>query len=87
MSRISRRLPPPWSRDVNLAMGFRLRALIFCAVICWATGGPASAHDVSRSDSKIEIQGREVRVTFTLNPLELVDQSCRFPTSFSVIIS
>ena len=33
--------------------------------------GLACAHDVSRSDSKIEIQGREVRVTLTLNVREL----------------
>jgi hypothetical protein len=32
---------------------------------------PARAHDVSRSDSKVEIQGREVRVTLTLNVKEL----------------
>ncbi|HWF06984.1 MAG TPA: HupE/UreJ family protein [Bryobacteraceae bacterium] len=32
---------------------------------------PLCAHDVSRSDSKIEIQGRQVRVTFTLNVKEL----------------
>jgi hydrogenase/urease accessory protein HupE len=52
-------------------------------VLC-ALAGLASAHDVSRSDSKIEIQGREVRVTFTLNPAELlntplVDQSAPVP--------
>src|ERR1700678_617788 len=59
-------------------MGSRFR-LIFCALISCALGGLASAHDVSRSDSKIEIQGHEVRVTFTLNPLELVDQSAPVP--------
>jgi hypothetical protein len=32
---------------------------------------PACAHDVSRSDSKVEIQGREVRVALTLNVKEL----------------
>src|ERR1700679_2166572 len=31
----------------------------------------ASAHDVSRSDSKVEIQGKEVRVFLTLNYKEL----------------
>lgn len=60
-------------------MGSRFRALILCALIWCAPGGLASAHDVSRSDSKIEIQGREVRVTFTLNPLELVDRSTPVP--------
>ncbi len=38
--------------------------LVICAVL-------ACAHDVSRSDSKVEIQGREVRVTLTLNIREL----------------
>jgi len=33
--------------------------------------GPAGAHNVSQSDSKIEIQGREVRVVLTLNEKEL----------------
>src|SRR4051794_27633533 len=33
--------------------------------------GPARAHDVSQSDSKVEIQGREVRVSLTLNVKEL----------------
>ncbi|HEX4137487.1 MAG TPA: HupE/UreJ family protein [Bryobacteraceae bacterium] len=33
--------------------------------------GSAFAHDVSRSDSKVEIQGREVRVALTLNLKEL----------------
>src|ERR1700733_9219006 len=31
----------------------------------------AGAHDVSRSDSKVEIQGKEVRVFLTLNYKEL----------------
>jgi hypothetical protein len=65
-------------RDVDLTMRSRFR-LIFCALILCALGGLASAHDVSRSDSKIEIQGREVRVTFTLNPLELVDRAAPVP--------
>jgi hypothetical protein len=34
---------------------------------------PAQAHDVTRSDSKIEIEGREVRVTLTLNPSEILN--------------
>jgi hypothetical protein len=34
---------------------------------------PARAHDVTRSDSKIEVDGREVRVTLTLNPSELLN--------------
>lgn len=35
----------------------------------------AFAHDISRSDSKIEIQGREVRATVTLNLKELQNPS------------
>ncbi len=35
------------------------------------SAGLAFAHDVSRSDSKVEIQGREVRVALTLNVREL----------------
>lgn len=35
--------------------------------------GPACAHDVSRSDSKVEIHGKEVRVTLTLNAKELTN--------------
>ncbi len=40
------------------------------AFLCFATVN-ALAHDVSRSDSKIVIQGREVRATITLNVKEL----------------
>jgi hypothetical protein len=35
----------------------------------------ATAHDVSRSDSKVEIQGKEVRVFLTLNVNELQNQA------------
>lgn len=40
------------------------------AFLCFATVS-VFAHDVSRSDSKIEIQGREVRATITLNTGEI----------------
>jgi hypothetical protein len=40
------------------------------AFLCFATVS-AFAHDVSRSDSKIVIQGREVRATITLNTSEI----------------
>ena len=40
------------------------------ALLCFATVS-AFAHDVSRSDSKIVIQGREVRATITLNTSEI----------------
>lgn len=45
----------------------RLAALVLAVL----TAGPLCAHDVSRSDSKVEIQGKEVRVTLTLNLKEL----------------
>jgi hypothetical protein len=43
--------------------------LLFALVI--ALHGWAGAHDVSRSDSKVGIEGRDVRVTLTLNITEL----------------
>ena len=43
------------------------------ALLVLSAAAPAFAHDVSRSDSKIEIQGREVRVTLTLNVKELLN--------------
>lgn len=46
-----------------------MRALAVLLAI--AVAGPAVAHDVSRSDSKIEVQGRAVRATLTLNANEL----------------
>ncbi len=42
-------------------------ALVLLALLA----GPAHAHNVSQSDSKIQIQGREVRVVLTLNQKEL----------------
>lgn len=46
-----------------------MRAL--AVLLAMAVAGPAVAHDVSRSDSKIEVQGRAVRATLTLNANEL----------------
>lgn len=46
----------------------RFPAMLLCLVV---SAGLACAHDVSRSDSKVEIQGREVRVSLTLNVKEL----------------
>jgi hypothetical protein len=48
-----------------------MRILAMALALVLAVAGPAWAHDVSRSDSKIEIQGREVRVVLTLNTKEL----------------
>lgn len=47
--------------------------------LLFALAATASAHDVSRSDSKIEIQGKEVRVALTLNPAELKNVSGAIP--------
>lgn len=44
---------------------------LFAVLPVIALPSVASAHDVSRSDSKVEIHGREVRVTVTLNVTEL----------------
>src|SRR6185437_8042327 len=41
------------------------------ALLGLAFASTAFAHDVTRSDSKIEVQGREVRVALTLNIKEL----------------
>lgn len=50
----------------------RFRPVVALATLLLAlTTGLAIAHDVSRSDSKIEIRGREVRATVTLNVTEL----------------
>ena len=46
------------------------RWIAFC-VLAIAPSGFALAHDVSRSDSKIEVDGAKVRVTLTLNVTEL----------------
>lgn len=56
------------NHDRRLAACFRFLALV---ALLSALSGAASAHDVSRSDSKVEIQGREVRVRLTLNVTEL----------------
>jgi hypothetical protein len=48
-----------------------MRCLTLLLSLAIALAGPARAHDVSRSDSKVEIQGREVRVALTLNAKEL----------------
>jgi hypothetical protein len=45
------------------------------ALVLFLLALPAFAHDISRSDSKIEIQGREVRATVTLNLKELQNPS------------
>ena len=56
-----------------LCRGVRASALPpgFCPALLFVLAATAFAHDVSRSDSKIEIQGREARVTLTLNPTEI----------------
>jgi HupE / UreJ protein len=48
-----------------------LRRFAASCALAFALIGPALAHDVSRSDSKIEVDGKKVRVTLTLNVTEL----------------
>jgi hypothetical protein len=48
-----------------------MRAPVAALALLFAVIAPARAHDVSRSESKVEIGGREVRVLFTLNPEQL----------------
>lgn len=48
-------------------------------ILLLAFATTALAHDVSRSDSKIEVQGREVRATVTLNVTELKDKADPVP--------
>ena len=48
-----------------------LRHWLASCAIAIALSGFALAHDVSRSDSKIEVDGAKVRVTLTLNTAEL----------------
>lgn len=47
----------------------RIAAMLVASAL--AVAAPACAHDPSRSDSKVEIEGREVHVTLTLNIKEL----------------
>jgi hypothetical protein len=49
----------------------RVLAAFVGLAITLSMAAPSFAHDVTRSDSKIEIQGREVRVALTLNAGEL----------------
>jgi hypothetical protein len=50
-----------------------MRILAIFLVLAAVLTMPVYAHDVSRSDSKIEIQGKEVRVFLTLNVKEVLD--------------
>ena len=40
------------------------------ALLFWSLGGTAAAHDLFRSESKLEIRGRQITATFTLNLLD-----------------
>jgi hypothetical protein len=48
-----------------------LRQWAAACALAFALSGLALAHDVSRSDSKIEVDGAQVRVTLTMNITEL----------------
>jgi hypothetical protein len=45
--------------------------LVVAIMVCFASPGSARAHDVPRSESRIEVHEREVRVEFRLDLLEL----------------
>lgn len=45
--------------------------LIMTLLLCCAFSGSVSAHDISQSESRLEVHGHEVRVAFRLNLLEL----------------
>lgn len=48
-----------------------MKPAIAALALCLMSSGMVQAHDVTRSDSKIEVQGREVRVALTLNVTEI----------------
>jgi hydrogenase/urease accessory protein HupE len=48
-----------------------LATLVIVVIFFFSLCQPASAHDLSRSESRIDVNGREVRVEFKLNLLEL----------------
>src|SRR5271154_1837248 len=45
--------------------------LIVTLVLCCAFSAPVSGHEMSQSESRLEVHGHEVRVAFRLNLLEL----------------
>jgi hypothetical protein len=49
----------------------RLRARILASMMFFVCVAGASGHDVSQSESKVDVQGREVKVLLRLNLLEL----------------
>jgi hydrogenase/urease accessory protein HupE len=60
--------------STKLIAVFEIRAMRTSAALLslvFLFNGLAKAHDISRSDSKVEIEGREVRVALTLNVREL----------------
>ena len=66
----SRRARPARHRAARRSLP-RILMRVPVALLALALAGPACAHDVSRSDSKIEVQGRVVSATLTLNVKEL----------------
>jgi hypothetical protein len=62
---------PPWTLErVPGSLVFRVFvSLLFCSSLA----GICTAHDFSRSESRVEVHGREVRVALSLNLLELAD--------------
>jgi hydrogenase/urease accessory protein HupE len=44
--------------------------LLAALLLAWAHGAPLSAHDLYRSESRLEVRGREVHAAFTFNLLD-----------------
>jgi HupE/UreJ protein len=53
------------------ARGGLVRSFVMTLALCLSLAGIGVAHDMSRSESRVEVHGREVRVTLRLNLLEL----------------
>ncbi len=59
---------PVYDWEVSSAQGSRTGSVLWVAIVL--VTGTGSAHDMSRSESRVEVQGREVRVALRLNLLE-----------------
>jgi hydrogenase/urease accessory protein HupE len=58
-----------WVSDSGPSASFA--RLILALFLCCAFSGSVSGHDISQSDSRLEVHGHEVRVAFRLNLVEL----------------
>src|SRR5580700_10964028 len=57
--------------SLDPASGSLVVRLLTALALCSTLAGTCTAHDFSRSESRVEIHGREVRVALSLNLLEL----------------